>query len=158
TLNQTNFTSSQLNESTFYLSNISKSIFNKALLKKSNLHGISAFETKFISANLEMANLTKGYFVLADFSKANLKGADLSRSNLLGAKFFESDLRDANLEKVKNLSHKNLQGALYNRNTNWPGDDKDFEMNRLKVKKLCGPFSNREQICKVSPIKRPPAF
>ena len=90
---------------------------SRASLGRANLQG----------ADLRQADLRMTSFAGANLSQANLAGANLLRANLAGTDLRQANLCGANLKHAfiaypSRWSQTKLDGATYDRLTNWPDD------------------------------------
>jgi uncharacterized protein YjbI with pentapeptide repeats len=86
-------------------------------LERAHLPGAHLEDGRLVNAHLERANLEGTHLERANLAGASLVGAGLPGASLVGADLMFADLRDTD-----GLADANFQGAIYNRDTHWPGD------------------------------------
>jgi Pentapeptide repeats (8 copies) len=85
---------------------------DRALLDRSNFHGVDARGSSFAGAKMEFADLTSANVRGGDFAKADLRNADLKDADLKGANLTEADLGEADLSRV-DLRNTDLTGVKW---------------------------------------------
>ena len=109
---------------------------NYANLKNADLSDTNLRESSLIRTDLSGANLSRANLANTDLSRSNLAVANLQGANLQGACLNKACLTAANLDKVDlryadltgtyligvDLSQVNLNGALYDNDTEFPSD------------------------------------
>ncbi len=101
--------------------------FRNAVLIRANLKGASLDKTDFSGAELNAAvlddaSLTYTDFTNADLSLASLRGTEAKKADFKDANLHLADLGGANLRFARNLTQKQIDVALGNRNTLLPDD------------------------------------
>ncbi|MFS0555788.1 pentapeptide repeat-containing protein [Brevibacillus reuszeri] len=76
-----------------------------------NLSNLRAFETDFLSANMEAATLKNAFLHRAKLDFVSFRGADLTHANLSHASLYMADFTGADLSGA-NFTHADLSGAI----------------------------------------------
>jgi hypothetical protein len=78
--------------------------------------------SRLSEAHLELAKLYQANLYDADLDGAKLIGAVLTKADLRGASLIDADLRNADLSQASIDDRTTFEGAIANRNTEWPAD------------------------------------
>jgi uncharacterized protein YjbI with pentapeptide repeats len=94
------------------------------ILHHVNLSQVDLFTAHLGNASLSNVDLVGANLMCADFMGANLMGVNLCRTDLFGANLRDANLTCTNLRESKlieaDLTGAHLQGAVYNKGTQFP--------------------------------------